>query len=101
MYLHRYKADTVARLRTKYVFDQQTIYEDQINLLQKRLNEDISQSEKTRINKEIKKFTAQADGLRTYEETVHHFADKMMEIDLDDGVKVNYEKFNGLLAKIK
>ncbi len=101
MYLHRYKADTVARLRTKYVFDQQTRYDDQINLLQKRLNEDISQSEKTRINKEIKKFTAQADELRSYEETVHHFADKMMEIDLDDGVKVNYEKFNGLLAKIK
>ena len=101
MYLHRYKADTVARFRTKYVFDQQTIYEDQINMLNSYLNDGVNQREKTRITKELKKFTAQAEELRAYEETVHHFADQMLEIDLDDGVKVNYEKFNGLLAKIK
>ena len=101
MYLHRYKADTVARFRTKYVFDQQTIYEDQINMLNSYLNDGVNQREKTRITKELKKFTAQAEELRAYEETVHHFADQMLEIDLDDGVKVNYEKFDGLLAKIK
>ena len=101
MYLHRYKADTVARFRTKYVFDQQTIYEDQINMLNSYLNDGVNQREKTRITKELKKFTAQAEELRAYEEIVHHFADQMVEIDLDDGVKVNYEKFDGLLAKIK
>ena len=101
MYLHRYKADTVARFRTKYVFDQQTIYEDQINMLNSYLNDGVNQREKTRITKELKKLTAQAEELRAYEEIVHHFADQMVEIDLDDGVKVNYEKFDGLLAKIK
>ena len=101
MYIHRYKKDTIACLRTQYVFDQQTRYDDQINMLTKQLGEDITQAEKTRLNKDLKKFTGQSEELREYEETVHHFADMMMEIDLDDGVKVNYEKFSGLLAKIK
>ena len=101
MYLHRYKSDTVARLRTKYVFDQQTRYDDQVSILNNHLQDSASQREKTRLNKELKKLSAQAEELRTYEETVHHFADQMVEIDLDDGVKVNYEKFEGLLAKIK
>ena len=101
MYLHRYKSDTVARLRTKYVFDQQTRYDDQVSILNNHLQDSASQREKTRLNKELKKLSAQAEELRTYEETVHHFADQMVEIDLDDGVKVNYEKFDGLLAKIK
>ena len=101
MYIHRYKKDTIACLRTQYVFDQQTRYDDQINMLTKQLGEDITQAEKTRLKKDLKKFTGQSEELREYEETVHHFADMMMEIDLDDGVKVNYEKFSGLLAKIK
>ena len=101
MYIHRYKKDTIARLRTQYVFDQQTKYDDQINMLTKQLSEDITQAEKIRLNKELKKFIDQSEELREYEETVHHFADMMMQIDLDDGVKVNYEKFNGLMAKIK
>ena len=70
-------------------------------MLTKQLSEDITQAEKTRLNKELKKFIGQSEELREYEETVHHFADMMMQIDLDDGVKVNYEKFNGRMAKIK
>ena len=39
--------------------------------------------------------------MRTYEEKIHHLADKMTPIDPDDGVKVNYAKFQDVLAKIK
>ena len=39
--------------------------------------------------------------LAAYEEKVHHLADQMISIDLDDGVKVNYAKFQDVLAKIK
>ena len=39
--------------------------------------------------------------LSKYEEIVHHWADKMEPMDLDDGVKANYAKFQELLAKIK
>ena len=43
----------------------------------------------------------QAEELRIYEEKIHHLADQMISIDLDDGVKVNYAKFADVLAKIK
>ena len=43
----------------------------------------------------------QAEELRIYEEKIHHWADKMEPMDLDDGVKANYAKFQELLTKIK
>ena len=88
-------------MRTQYVFEQQSRYKNQIDLLENQLNNDISSSEKIRLNKQLKKFKEQNEELRQYEEKVHHYADQMIDIDLDDGVKVNYEKFKDLLAKIK
>ena len=101
IYLHRYQPDLIARMRTQYVFEQQSRYKNQIDLLENQLNNDISSSEKIRLNKQLKKFKEQNEELRQYEEKVHHYADQMIDIDLDDGVKVNYEKFKDLLAKIK
>jgi hypothetical protein len=43
----------------------------------------------------------QAEEVRVYEEKIHHLADQMISIDLDDGVKHNYEIFQDVLAKIK
>ena len=48
-----------------------------------------------------KKLEKQLSEVNKYEEIVHHFADMRVEIDLDDGVKVNYAKFAELLTKIK
>ena len=53
------------------------------------------------MNKQLKKLQEQDAELRTYEEKIHHLADQMISIDLDDGVKVNYAKFQDVLAKIK
>ena len=53
------------------------------------------------FTKERKKVADQAAELAAYEEKVHHLADQMIAIDLDDGVKVNYAKFQDVLAKIK
>lgn len=47
------------------------------------------------------KLQDQAEELRVYEEEIHHLADQMIKIDLDDGMKVNYAKFQDVLAKIK
>ena len=49
----------------------------------------------------MKKLKDQADELRIYEEKIHHWADKMEPMDLDDGIKANYAKFQELLTKIK
>ena len=101
IYLHRYQPDLIARMRTQYVFEQQSRYKNQINMIENQINGDISSSEKVRLNKKLKTLKNQDEELRKYEEVVHHYADQMISIDLDDGVKVNYDKFKDLLAKIK
>ena len=61
----------------------------------------IDPADKVRLTKQQKKFQDQSRELQTYEEKIHHLADQNIELDLDDGVKVNYAKFGDVLAKIK
>ncbi len=100
IYLHRYKPDTIARIRTDYIHEQQSRYRTAIEDLNRRID-GASPSEKVKLNKLLTKVMDQAEELRVYEEKIHHLADQMIEIDLDDGVKVNYAKFQDVLAKIK
>ena len=58
-------------------------------------------SEKVKINKQIAKLRDQSLEIQKFEEKVHHLADQMISIDLDDGVKANYAKFQDVLEKIK
>ncbi|OWV06994.1 MULTISPECIES: BREX-1 system adenine-specific DNA-methyltransferase PglX [unclassified Fibrobacter] len=101
IYMHRYQSDTIARIRTDYVHEQQSRYDTAIDGINSRLNEVISSSEQVRLKKQLAKLMAQKEEVHTYEEKIHHLADQMISIDLDDGVKVNYEKFKDVLAKIK
>lgn len=101
MYIHRYQPDLIARLRTDYVHETQSRLSHSIDMINTQLDGNLTTSEKVRLNKELTKFKAQAEEVKKYEEIVHHWADKMEPMDLDDGVKVNYEKFRDLLAKIK
>lgn len=101
VYIHRYTPDLIARMRTGYVHPQQARYRDRIKSLQDEIDITGSTSEKVKLSKELKKINEQLLELNKYEEIVHHWADKMEPMDLDDGVKVNYAKFQELLAKIK
>lgn len=101
VYIHRYAPDLIARMRTGYVHPQQARYRTQVELLENQIEEASSTSERVRLNKQLKKVSEQAAELAKYEEIVHHWADRMEPMDLDDGVKVNYEKFKDLLAKLK
>ncbi len=58
-------------------------------------------SERVKLNKQLSGLQAQAEEIRMYEEKIHHLADQMICIDLDDGGKHNYEIFKVVLAKIK
>ena len=100
IYMHRYQPDTIARIRTDYVHEQQSRYRTAIADLQQRIN-GASTGDRVKLNKQLTKLEAQAEEIRTYEEKIHHLADQMIPIDLDDGVKVNYAKFADVLAKIK
>ena len=99
-YMHRYQRDLLARLRTDYVHEQQERYRTQLAQLSDAIDH-ASASERVKLTKQQKKFQDQATELQKYEEKVHHLADQNIEIDLDDGVKHNYELFADVLAKIK
>ena len=100
IYMHRYQPDTIARIRTDYVHEQQSRYRTAIADLERRAAS-AGTSERVKWNKSLKKLQEQADELHAYEEKIHHLADQMIAIDLDNGVKRNYEIFQDVLAKIK
>lgn len=100
VYMHRYQPDTIARMRTDYVHEQQSRYRTAIADLEQRIAS-ASTSERVKLNKRLKTLQEQATEIQGYEEKIHHLADQYISIDLDDGVKVNYEKFKDVLAKIK
>ena len=100
IYMHRYQPDTIARIRTDYVHEQQGRYRTAIADLEKRM-EGASTSDRVKLSKQLAILQAQAVEIHDYEEKIHHLADQYISIDLDDGVKVNYAKFQDVLAKIK
>ncbi len=100
IYMHRYQPDTIARIRTDYVHEQQARYRTAIADLETRIVT-ASTSERVKLNKRLKTLNDQATEIHEYEEKIHHLADQMISIDLDDGVKKNYEIFKDVLAKIK
>lgn len=100
VYMHRYQPDTIARMRTDYVHEQQARYRTAIADLEQRIAS-ASTSERVKLSKRLKTLQEQATEIQGYEEKIHHLADQYIAIDLDDGVKKNYEIFKDVLAKIK
>ena len=99
IYMHRYQPDTIARIRTDYVHEQQARYRTVIADLEQRIA-NASTGERVKLNKKLTILQAQDTEIRTYEEKIHHLADQMISIDLDDGVKKNYAIFQDVLKKI-
>ena len=100
IYMHRYQYDTIARIRTDYVHEQQARYRTAIEETTNRI-ESATGSDKVKLTKKLNTLKSQNDEIHVYEEKIHHLADQMINIDLDDGVKKNYEIFKDVLAKIK
>ena len=100
IYMHHYQPDTIARIRTDYIHEQQARYRTAIAGLERQMT-NATTSERVRLTKQLTKLKEQAEETRIYEEKIHHLADQMISIDLDDGVKHNYAIFKDVLAKIK
>ena len=100
IYMHRYQPDLLARMRTDYVHEQQERYRTQLTMLEDAAAS-AAPAERVKLNKQITKIKEQILEIGQFEEKIHHLADQMISIDLDDGVKVNYEKFSDILEKIK
>ena len=101
IYMHRYRPDMLARIRTDYVHEQQSRYYTALEHLTDERAAAATAAEQVRLGKKRAAVEAQAEELRAYEEQIHHLADQMIAIDLDDGVKHNYAIFRDILAKMK
>lgn len=101
IYMHRYHKDTVARVRTDYLHQQQSRYRTNMEDLKIRINNATSTGMRVKLEKQLVALEAQAAEAFAYKEKMKHLADQMLEIDLDDGVKHNYAIFQDVLAKIK
>lgn len=99
IYMHRYSRDLLAKLRTDYVHEQQERYRTQLSHITSALTT-ASGAERAKLLKQQDKLTEQLREITDFEEKVHHLADQNIMIDLDDGVKKNYEIFADVLAKI-
>ena len=96
IYMHRYDADTVGRVRTDYLHKAQKYVETAMQSAQYTIDNATSASEKSKATKAVTKYTKQLAEMRIYDEAIAHVANQRIEIDLDDGVKVNYAKFQGV-----
>ena len=94
VYMHRYEPTLVAKIRTDYLHKTQKAIEQNIIRCENILKN--SDSKNTKIIKEKNKLEKQLQETREYDEALAHIANQNIEIDLDDGVKVNYEKFQGI-----
>ncbi|MEK5083807.1 BREX-1 system adenine-specific DNA-methyltransferase PglX [Bacillus sp. FSL H8-0515] len=106
IYMHNYQPDTMATIRFEHLQEIQAKYQNEITDLENRLvNPSLSASEKKKLTAEKISFEKKMDELREFDIRLAEIANEEIEIDLDDGVKVNYEKFyragKGVLAKIK
>lgn len=91
VYMHRWNADTTGNVRVEYLHKLQRIYENEIRQAQD-IVETGSGREASAAQKRIEKLTKQLKETHDFDEKIAHLALSRIHIDLDDGVKVNYEK---------
>lgn len=92
VYLHRYTPDTIGNLRIDYLHKMQRVYESEINRMQDMMDHSENAREVAVASKRKDKLAKQLKECREYDEKISHLALSRIELDLDDGVKVNYRK---------
>ena len=92
VYLHRYTPDTIGNLRIDYLHKMQRVYESEINRMQDMMDHSENAREVAAASKRKDKLVKQLKECREYDEKISHLALSRIELDLDDGVKVNYRK---------
>ena len=96
VYMHRYEPSLVARIRTDYLHKTQKAIEQAIANCDNIINHSSSKQEVVKATKDKAKLQKQLKETQEYDEALSHIANQNIEIDLDDGVKVNYAKFQNV-----
>ena len=92
VYMHRWDADTVGNLRVEYLHKTQRIYEREIQRMQETMDNSHDSREISKASKRKEKLQKQLKETKDYDTMLAHIALSRINIDLDDGVKINYEK---------
>mgnify|MGYP000021540904 CR=1 FL=1 len=108
VYMHRWNADTIGNVRVEYLHKTQKIYMNELDRMQDTIDNSNDAREIAAAKKAKEKLTKQLKETKDYDASMAHLANMRIDIDLDDGVKVNYEKVQtdsegknlGILAKI-
>ena len=96
IYMHRYDSSIVARVRTDYLHKTQKAIEQNLSRCENIISNSSNKSEISKATKDKSKYIKQLDEIKVYDEALRHMANQNIEIDLDDGVKVNYAKFQNI-----
>ena len=89
IYMHRYNEQTTAKVRIGYLHELQKHYERRASFLKDEIE---SNNNRKKAEQELKKIKSQLDECKQFDEKMNHLSSEYISIDLDDGVKVNYEK---------
>ncbi len=92
IYLHRYTSDTIGNVRIDYLHRMQRVYENEIDRMQDMIDHSKNPREVAASAKRKEKLQKQLKECREYDEKISHLALSRIDLDLDDGVKVNYRK---------
>ena len=92
VYMHRWNADTTGNVRVEYLHRVQRVYESEIARMQDTIDNSSNAREVSAAQKRKDKLTKQLKESKDYDAKIAHLALSRIDIDLDDGVKVNYEK---------
>ena len=101
IYMHRYQPDLIARVRTDYLHKTQKAIEQNVSHCDNIITNSTNKSEVSKATKDKNKYIKQLDEIKVYDEALRHMATQNIEIDLDDGVKVNYAKFQKIEISIE
>ena len=94
--MHRYEPGLVARVRTDYLHKTQKAIEQSLAQCENIIANSSNKSEVSKATKDKSKYIKQLDEIKVYDEALAHIANQRIEIDLDDGVKVNHAKFQNV-----
>ena len=92
VYMHRWNADTIGNVRVEYLHRIQRVYEKEIIRMQEIIDNSHDNKEISNATKRKEKLQKQIKETKDYDAKIAHLALSRIDIDLDDGVKVNYEK---------
>ena len=101
IYMHRYEPDIIARVRTDYLHKTQKAIEQNLAHCDNIISNSTNKSEVSRATKDKSKYIKQLEEIKVYDEALRHMATQNIKMDLDDGVKVNYAKFQKVEISIE